>query len=198
MACLLGGLCGILAFVFAGTEQWTAPVRVVVAETGAGQAVTGPPRAAVPDRGIAANESGALDVCLNYVDAQRIYFRSGHGFAQKIRSSQAKRDGLYWPPDETQEESPMGPRFAGAAAAELPPGAARPWFGYHFKILPARQPALIAWPAEYGVTGVQSFVVTPHGDVYAKDLGAGTPRIVPAMTAFSPDPTWKAVDRRLQ
>ncbi len=211
--------CSTLASALAASDQWIPPVRVVVADSGSGQALTAKAaRAVVPGRGIAANESAAIDVCQKYVDAQFSYFRlrhSGSGnlaFAQKIRSSQGKFDGLYWPSDTTQEESPMGPRFAAAAAAELPREAAHPWFGYYFKILMAQgsgarggaRPyrvdgrltsgfALIAWPAEYGVTGVHAFLVNHFGDVYAKDLGPGTHRAALAMTAFSPDHDWKKV-----
>jgi DUF2950 family protein len=209
--------CAVAISVLAASDQWTPPVRVVVAETGTGHAVTAKAaRPTIPDRGIATNEAAAVDICQKYVDAQFSYFRLRYAgslsFAQRIRSSEGKLDGLYWPREATEDESPMGPRFAAAAAAELAPGAAQPWLGYYFKILIAQGPqasggsrdyrvdgrltsgfALIAWPAEYGVSGVRSFVVNHLGDVYAKDLGANTPRTAMGTAAFSPDRTWKRV-----
>jgi hypothetical protein len=169
-------------------------------------------------REIDRNELNAIDMCVGYVDAQRTYFWSarradGHfAFADKIRSAPGRRDGLYWPLEAGDEESPMGPKFARAAAAELHPADARPLFGYYFKILAAQGAeaeggarnyrvdgrlvagfALVAWPAEYGVTGVRVFQVNHRGEVYAKDLGSGTGRLAETMTAFAPDQTWTKV-----
>jgi hypothetical protein len=167
-------------------------------------------------RGIDRNEAAISDICLSYVDAQWMYIRSTHGgdgyfaFATKIRSTPGLQDGLYWPLEADGEESAMGPKFAVAAATELDPAAAHPFFGYYFKILVAQGPeavggardyrvdgrliagfALLAWPAEYGVTGVRSFQVNHRGKVYAKDLGAG--RAAAAITVFDPDRTWTKV-----
>ncbi len=162
------------------------------------------------------NESNAIDVCLGYVDAQLTYFWSAQrpdgrlAFAGKIRSAAGIHDGLYWPLEGDGDESPMGPKFADAAAAELDAGKAKPLFGYYFKILAAQGPqaaggaqdyrvdgrlvsgfALVAWPAGYGVTGVRTFQVNHRGEVYAKDLGAG--RSGASMAAFAPDRTWTKV-----
>jgi hypothetical protein len=119
------------------------------------------------------------------------------------------RDGLYWDADVAGEESPVGPKFAAAAAAELQPGEARPIFGYYVKIMLAQGSealggardyrldgrlitgfALIAWPAEYGVTGLRSFQVNQLGEIYSKDLGPDTHRVALSLTAFAPDRTW--------
>ena len=199
--------------------------RVVVVDS-SGRPVNTTLRRSTPDamavsgrgRAIERNESGAVDICLNYVDAQLAYFRStpradGHpAYAEKIRSASGMRDGLYWPPGASGEESPMGPKFAAAAAAELDPAEAQPLFGYYFKILMAQGAtavggardyrvggrlvagfALVAWPAEYGVTGVRVFQVNHHGEVFAKNLGSGTSRDAAAMAAFAPDGTWTKV-----
>jgi hypothetical protein len=164
------------------------------------------------------NESAAIDMCLGYVDAQVAYFRSvrrddGYlAFAAKILSSPGMHDGLYWDPREAGDESPIGPKFAAAAAAELDPSETRPLFGYYFKILSAQGPeavggardyhvdgrliagfALVAWPAEYGVTGFRTFQVNHLGEVYARDSGPDTGRATLAMTAFAPDRTWTKV-----
>jgi hypothetical protein len=114
----------------------------------------------------------------------------------------------------------MGPKFAAAAISEMQAGGKpQPYFGYYFKILLAQGSdapggardyrvngrlttgfALVAWPAEYGISGVHSFLVNHFGDVYAKDLGPHTQRIASGMAAFDPDQSWAKVgagnDRR--
>jgi hypothetical protein len=216
-------LACVFAVCAAASAQSGRGVRVVLVVDSFGEPVN-VARATVADssaegsrlREIDRNESNAVDACLSYVDAQFTYFWSAHrpdgqfAFAEKIRSASGMRDGLYWPLDAAGEESPMGPKFAGAAAAELNPGEAHPLFGYYFKVLWAQGPqafggardyrvggrliagfALVAWPAEYGVTGVRTFQVNQRGEVYAKDLGAG--RSAATMTSFAPDRTWAKV-----
>jgi hypothetical protein len=188
---------GILGFVsIALWGQNLQPVRVVV-EDGAGEQTVAArtARPSTRETAIDRNESAVQDICRNYIDAQEFYRSSLAGeFAAKIRSTPGRRDGLYWPLDGADGESPMGPRFAAAAIGEQPAGQARPWFGYYFRIVP--EPggyALVAWPAEYGVSGLRSFLVGTHGDVYTRDLGAGTHRAAMAMAAFTPDANWKKV-----
>jgi hypothetical protein len=73
-------------------------------------------------------------------------------------------------------------------------GQARPWFGYYFRIVPeAGGYALVAWPAEYGVSGSRSFLVDRHGDLYTADLGPGTHRTAMGWTTVIPDQKWKKV-----
>ncbi len=170
-------------------------------------------RAAAGD--VARNEAAIIDLCRSYVEAQLIYSQADHdadrgrAFAQKIRSAAGRRDGLYWPLDADGDESPIGPNFAAAAAAEQPAEDARPFFGYFFKVLlsqGAEAPggareyrvegrltrgfALVAWPANYGLSGVRSFLVSHLGDVYAKDMGPETQRVARDMPAFAPDRSW--------
>ena len=54
--------------------------------------------------------------------------------------------------------------------------------------------ALVAYPAEYGTSGVMTFIVNHDGMVYEKDLGAETAKIASAMTKFDPDQTWKKAE----
>jgi hypothetical protein len=136
-------------------------------------------------------------------------------YAQKIISTPGAKDGLFWPPDLDGEISPLGP-FAAAAAAEgygkgrkNADAGRQPFHGYFFKLL-TRQGyhapggkydyiingnmiggfALVAWPAEYGESGVMTFVVNQQGRVYQKDLGQDTAKIAEAMQAYDPDATW--------
>jgi hypothetical protein len=215
----LAFLVAIAATMFAQAVQVT---RVAVVDSAGmpvnGAARTPSRRATTIVSTIDRNEAAGVELCQNYVDAQLAYFRSSRradgylAFAEKIRSSPGARDGLYWERDVAGDESPAGPRLAAAAAAELGPFEVTPHFGYYVKVLLAQGPdavggardyrvdgrlisgfALIAWPAEYGVTGFRSFQINQLGDVYAKDLGSDTAAITMRMTAFAPDRTWKKV-----
>jgi len=137
-------------------------------------------------------------------------------YAQKIISSPGLKDGLYWPTNLDGEISPLGPLAAEAEAAAHgkslinPDGAPAPFHGYCFKILTRQGKhapggkynyvingnmiggfALVAWPAEYGNTGVMTFIVNQQGRVYQKDLGAKTGALAPAMKQYDPDPAWQ-------
>jgi hypothetical protein len=136
-------------------------------------------------------------------------------YAQKFRSTAGTKDGLYWPPDLDGEISPLGPLVADAqnegylAKSREPDTAPEPFHGYFFKILTRQGKhaaggkydyiingnmiggfALVAWPAEYGESGIMTFLVNQQGRVYQKDLGPKTARIAGAMKAYDPDKTW--------
>jgi len=137
-------------------------------------------------------------------------------YAQKLNSSPGQTDGLYWPPDLNGEISPLGPLVADAqsegyfgknTAADAGP---QPFYGYFFKILKRQGKhapggaynyvingnmiggfALVAWPAEYGQSGIMTFIVNQQGRVYQKDLGPATSRVARKMSAYDPDPSWR-------
>ncbi len=170
-------------------------------------------------RRIGRNELEAIQTCLAYVDAQNEYAekdRTGAGFgvyAQRIVSSSGKKDGLYWPASDG-DASPLAELVAQASAEGYKVGEARtPYHGYYYRILTQQGPnapsgmlnyvvkgkmiggyALLAYPAQYGNSGVMTFVVNHSGTVYQKDLGDYTTRLVNRMTWFDPDQTWKKVD----
>lgn len=138
-------------------------------------------------------------------------------YAQRLVSSPGKHDGLYWPPTSDTDESPLGPLVAFAQGEGYKPEIRAeeeeergPYHGYFFKILTRQGKhalggkydyvingnmiggfALVAWPAEYGVSGVMSFIVNQQGRVYQKDLGPHTDKIARDMTVYDPDSTWK-------
>jgi len=137
-------------------------------------------------------------------------------FAQKITSSAGLKDGLYWPLDLDGDMSPLGPLVADAQETGYDLGrrkegdAPAPYHGYYFKILKSQGPhgaagkynyvinghmiagfALVAWPAEWGQSGIMTFIVNQEGRVYQKDLGPKTSRLGRSMKAYDPDPTWK-------
>jgi Protein of unknown function (DUF2950) len=167
------------------------------------------------NRRIGRNELSAIAALRAYVEAQLQYARldPGNVFAQKIRSEPGKRDGLYWENTSGTDESPLGPLFAEAAgegyAVNEPSATPQPFHGYFFRILTAQGPnapggeqnyvkdgkmtggfAMVAWPAEYGQSGVMTFLVNRQGVVFEKDLGAQTADTVKAMTTYDPDKTW--------
>jgi hypothetical protein len=138
-----------------------------------------------------------------------------HEYAQKIISTPGAKDGLFWPPDFDGEISPLGPLAADAATegysrkGRNPDAAPQPFHGYLFKILTrqgGRAPggkydyvingnmiggfALVAWPAEYGESGVMTFVVNQQGRVYQKDLGPNTAKTSAALKEYDPDKSW--------
>ena len=173
-------------------------------------------KAEIRRRIIGGNELDAIDVCRGYVEAQQAYAGgdwSGAAvpqYARKIISSPGKKDGLYWPGDD----SPVAAGFAKAVAEgySAAGGAPRPYHGYYYKVLLAQGPAaaggaqdyvvhglmiggfaLVAWPAEYFVSGIKTFIVNHDGVVYEKDLGPTTGAIAKALTRFNPDKTWSPV-----
>ena len=136
-------------------------------------------------------------------------------FAQKFRSSPGMKDGLYWPQDLDGELSPLGPFVAEAQASGYggkPRGegaAPEPFHGYFFKVLTRQGKAapggdydyiingnmiggfaLVAWPAEYGETGIMTFIVNQQGRVYQNDLGPKTANTAATMKEYNPDKTW--------
>ena len=171
------------------------------------------------NRRIGRNELATLSSVRAYVDAQREYAsRDRNGdevlqYAQKFASTPGKKDGLYWPPELDGEISPLGPLVAQAKSEGYRKKGTDepvPYHGYYFKIL-TRQGrhapggrynyiinrnmiagfALVAWPAQYGESGIMTFIVNQQGRVYQKDFGPKTGKVAPAMKEYDPDPTWR-------
>ena len=169
-------------------------------------------------RRIGRNELDAIQTCLAYVDAENEYADKDRGvgvgvYAQRIVSTPGKKDGLFWRDDS--DPSPLGALAAEASAEGYKAGGAgpTPYHGYYFRILKGQGSdapggalnyvvkgkmiggfGLIAWPAEYGNSGVMTFLVNHGGTVYQKDLGTRTEFIAQRTTLFDPDQTWKKVD----
>jgi hypothetical protein len=170
-------------------------------------------------RRIGSNELDAIATCKAYVDAQYDYStedRNKNGipeYARKLISSPGQRDGLFWP----ASDAPSTPfvnevKRAQSEGYRKEGDTPSPYHGYYFRILMAQGPkarggaldyiqhgsmiggfALVAWPAEHGVSGVKSFIVNQDGIIYEKDLGASTTASAESMTAFNPDGTWQRV-----
>ncbi|SPD75608.1 conserved exported hypothetical protein [uncultured Desulfobacterium sp.] len=207
--------------LYIGEEDWPFPVPIVkMGEKWIFDAAAG--KEEILNRRIGRNELGVIEVMHAYVDAQREYStrkdRGGNTsieFAQKIRSDEGKRDGLYWPVKEGEEISPLGP-FAAEAVKEgykKKDDAPIPYHGYYYKILKAQGKnapggeynyvadgkmilgfALVAWPADHGNSGIMTFIVNQDDIVYQKDLGADSEKIAAAIEKYDPDGTWKKAE----
>jgi hypothetical protein len=204
------------AFLLVGNEDWPFPVPIVkLGAKWAFDAKAG--RQELLYRRIGSNELDAIDICRGYVEAQHEYAlqkREGYDanqYAQRIVSTQGKQDGLAWQNADGSWGGPIGEKIARAIEQGYS-GGVEPYHGYFFKILKGQGPAaplgemdfvvkgvmiggfaLVAAPAEYGVTGVKSFIVSHDGVVYEKDFGPGSLTEFVKMERFNPDSSWKPV-----
>jgi len=200
-----------------GDDDWSMPIPVVkkgaawVFDVRAG-------KQEILSRRIGRNELHVMDVLHAYVEAQQEYATKdckGGGsveFAQKLISSEGNHDGLYWATGEGEEMSPLGPLVAQAAKEGYANKDLSPFHGYYFKIMQGQGKrakggaynyvvkekmllgfALVAYPAQYGNSGVMSFIVNQEGSIYEKNLGKNTKRVAEAMKIFDPDKSWKKV-----
>jgi Protein of unknown function (DUF2950) len=202
-----------------GDEAWPVPIPIVrVGERWRFATEEGEDE--IVNRRIGANERNAIYVLRAYIDAQRVYAsrdRDADGvlqYAQKLASTPGKHDGLYWPADagKGEEASPFGPLIAESAAYLKGHTEGDAYRGYHFRIL-SRQGkdapggaynyvingrmiagfSMVAYPAEYGKSGVMTFIVSHNGKVYEKNLGKDSSAIGAKMSTFDPGAGWKAM-----
>jgi hypothetical protein len=175
------------------------------------------------NRRVGRNELNAIAVCRLYVQVQKDYASKDREkddiiqYAQKFRSTKGKRDGLYWPSDPSKKDdlSPLGPALVESQEYTESRKEGDPYYGYYFRILTKQGEsapggaydyiinghmvagfALIAWPSDYGISGVTTFMVNQRGKVYEKNLGADTSKAVQEITEYNPDKTWKAVKEK--
>jgi hypothetical protein len=207
-----------------GNREWPFPIPIVKkGETWVFDTMAG--KEELLNRRIGRNELNTIQTCLAYVDAQREYAMKDRNsdklleYAQKFWSTPGKKDGLYWEVKEGEEQSPFGSVAARAVQAgyapKQPGDKPVPYHGYFYKILKAQGRnapggaydyvvrgkmiggfALVAYPAEYGASGIMTFIVNHDGMVYQKDLGRETGKIAIAMTKYDPDKTWKKVEEQ--
>jgi len=207
---------GTRAFLLVGNEDWPFPVPIVkLGAKWAFDAKAG--REELLHRRIGSNELDAIDICRGYVEAQHEYAlqtREGYNvnqYAQRIISTPGKQDGLAWQNSDGSWGGPIGEKIARAIEQGYS-GSAEPYHGYFFKILKGQGPAaplggmdflvkgvmiggfaLVAAPAEYGVTGVKTFIVSHDGVVYEKDFGPASLNEFIKMERFNPDRSWKPI-----
>lgn len=160
--------------------------------------------AEVTARRIRSNETAVVELCHRLREAEFRYFQRGprrtQAFAEKIRSAPGQQDGLFWAGQEG-EESPLGPVFAAADGEQPDSEELRPLFGYYFRLLSdpnakraAAHFAFIAWPADYAVGGVHSFLITQSGRLFQRDLGPDGARVVATITGVHPEGNWTLLD----
>ena len=201
-----------------GTDDWPMPIPIVK-KGGSWGFDIGKGKQEILNRRIGRNELHVIDVINAYVDAQHEYASRdcrGGGtveFAQRFISTPGSRDGLYWEAKEGEQQSPLGPLIAQAAKDGYTAGGnLSPFHGYYFKILKGQGKhakggaykyvvkdrmilgfALVAYPAEYGNSGVMTFVVNQEGKIFEKNLGKNTRRLAEAIKLYDPDKGWKKV-----
>jgi hypothetical protein len=204
-----------------GNEGWPFPVPLVKEESGwRFDAAAGSEE--IIARRIGRNELAAIAAVRAYVTAQQRYAEQAHDgnpagvHASKFASDPGKENGLYWPAKAGQKRSPLGDLVAQAAPGGRAVSGDRsqpsPFHGYYFKILTAQGSAasggqkqyivkglmsggfaLVAWPAQYDVTGVMTFAVNQDGIVHETDLGPETDATARKMSVYNPDKPWRAL-----
>ena len=204
-----------------GSDAWPFPIPIVK-QGERWRLDTRQGREEILARRIGRNELNTMQVCLAVVDAQREYYaddRTGRGvlaYAQKFLSTPGKHDGLHWETKPGEPLSPLGDLVARARAEGYrrdQSGGPTPYHGYLFRMLTSQGPdapggaydyivrsymiagfGVVAYPAQYGVSGVMTFIVNHDGVVYEKDLGPTTAALAAAMRTFNPDKTWSKAD----
>jgi len=201
--------------LFVGSNDYPLPIPIVRREE-AWFFDTPSGKEEILNRRIGRNELNTIEVLEAYTAAQREYAcikrDGGSEFAQKLTSTEDKRDGLYWEDGAAEVESPFGPLIAQAAeqgyTGGLDQDPPEPYHGYYFKILKKQGEhgtggafdyvvdgkmvlgfGLVAYPAKYGASGIMTFIVNQEGIVYEKDFGEDTAQAA-ALSVFDPDNTW--------
>jgi hypothetical protein len=202
-----------------GDSDWPLPIPLV-RENAMWRFDTDEGRDELINRRIGRNELNAIEAALAFVDAQQDYASEDRDgdmileYAQRFVSTAGMKDGLFWPTQAGEEDSPLGPLFTEARAEGYQletAGTGSGYYGYRYKILTSQGPAamggaydyivngnmiagvgLVAYPVQYGVSGIASFIVNHDGVVYQKDLGPESAMVASAMTAFDPV-DWQAV-----
>jgi hypothetical protein len=211
------------ATLVVGDNDWPLPIPIVRSgERWSFDSTAGADE--LVSRRIGKNELLTIRTLLGGVEAQKDYFarhKAGAGagaYAQRIISTPGRTDGLYWDVDRGQPPSPLGPlvdqvRDEGYPGAQTSGGKQLPYQGYFFRILKAQGGnaaggakdyvrdglmtegfAMLAWPAEYGTSGIMTFLVDQDGGVFQRDLGPTTARVASAITRFDQDLSWTIVN----
>src|SRR5213595_1505839 len=203
------------AILMVGNDDFPLPIPIVKRK-GKWSFDTKVGREEILNRRIGANELNAIEICRGFVEAQREYAQEKHDdskvnqYAQHVLSTPGKHDGLAWKNANGTWEGPVGEEAAKALEEGYKAERGQPYHGYYFKVLKGQGPAapmgemdfvvggamiggfaLAAAPAEYRVTGVETFIVGPDGVVYEKNLGPDTLKTFQSMDRYNPDKTWK-------
>jgi Protein of unknown function (DUF2950) len=203
--------------LYVGAENWPLPIPLVN-KNGAWYFDTDAGRQEIVFRRIGKNELTAIQACYELVDAQKNYYAkapqggSAKQYAQRFVSDEGQHNGLYWWGADDEFDSLLDPQIAAAGkddSQNKQSEDAMPFSGYYFRFLTSqgrnasggaksyflnssmtRGFAIVAYPAEYGSSGITTFMVDESGTIYEKDLGPNTTKLAEAMTAYDPDSTW--------
>lgn len=203
-----------------GADNQAFPIPLMTNREGKWYFDTAAGKDEILSRRIGYNEISTIGICAALVDAQAQYFSQKHGgvkqYAQKFISDAGQQNGLYWPEVSGQPKSPLGPlvAFATADGIKVEPGKHQPFNGYYFAMLDRQGPdakggaknyvvsgkmtggfAVVAYPAQYGDSGIMTFISNQSGVLLQKDLGTKTNEVASAITAFNPDEGWKPVEQ---
>jgi DUF2950 family protein len=208
--------------LYIGADNWPYPIPLVkkdggwIFDTAAG-------KKELLYRRIGRNELFTINVLEDLGEGQEEYSSEAHDsensgqFAQKIMSDNGKRNGLYWETADGQPESPIGPLVASASTEGYKKdngGSASPFHGYYYRVLTRQGKnapggpkdyfvngkmtggfAFLAYPAEYGASGVMTFMINQDGVIVQKDLGNDTSQLAGAIGEYNPDETWQEVNQ---
>jgi hypothetical protein len=203
------------AILAIGDEDWPFPVPIV-RTNGKWSFNASDAPVEMQARRIGTDELDAIEICYGYVEAQQKYASEDRDkagmlvYAPHIMSAPGRHDGLYW----QGEGEPLVPEdFAKAAWDGAQKGRAKPYHGYYFRVLQGQGThapdgahnyfvkdkliggfGLVAWPSEYGVSGVHTFIVNQDGVVYQKDIAPVPGKPAAPITRFDPDESWQPVD----
>jgi len=203
-----------------GDAHWPMPIPIVRGTDGTWRFDTAAGRDEILNRRIGRNELAAIQVCHAIVDAQQEYAMADPdhdgvpAYAERFSSHAGKKDGLFWPAANGEGPSPLGSLFADAAddgysTTQTAIGPRRPYHGYFYRILKEQGPGaaggardyrvdghmiggfgVVAWPADYGNSGVMTFIANQEGVIYQRNFGDQTESIARSMKAFDPTPDW--------
>src|SRR5438094_6192197 len=210
------------AILLVGKDDFPLPIPIVK-QKGKWFFDTKVGREEILNRRVGANELNAIEICRGFVEAQHEYAQEKHDgskvnqYAQHILSTPGKHDGLAWKNADGTWGGPVGEEVAKALEEGYKAERGTPYHGYYFKVLTGQGPAapmgemdfvvggamiggfaLAAAPAEYRVTGVQTFIVGPNGVVYEKDLGPDTLKTFQSMDKYNPEKTWKVTEDNVE
>ena len=206
------------AILSVGNDDLTLPIPIVK-QKGKWSFDTKVGREEILNRRIGSNELDAITICRGFDEAQHEYAQDLHDdskvhqYAQHILSTPGNHDGLAWQNQDGTWGGPVGEEVAKALDESYKAERGTPYHGYYFKVLKGQGPdapmgemdfvvggamiggfAMAAAPAEYRVTGVETFMVGPDGVVYQKDLGPDTLKTFQSMDRFNPDKSWQETD----
>jgi hypothetical protein len=210
------------AILHVGEDDFAFPFPIVKLEKGwSFDAEEG--KEEILDRRIGENELNAMQVIQAIADAQIEYAAIDWDedgmleYAARFGSTGGNRDGLYWPAEDAEYESPLGPLVAEAAdegytGEGSTEAATASYHGYRYKLILKQGAAatggahdymvddnmiggyaVLGFPASYNVSGIMTFMMNYSGKIYERDLGEDTEEQALAIEMFDPDSNWTEV-----